>query len=234
MKCEKCGYELNNWNAFCPSCGAEAPASSAITNSSTQSAAKTTYSGGGVSSFTKLSLLFWIGMLVLSVVNFNFFPRFNINIGGGIFINAGLNALCAIALIFGAMLSVRNDRIETMVFPMGFYLFISFASLFLLGRFANWLYLGYFALVAIVIFVFFICAQRGTSMRPVTVVSILFAVIWCLIVVIGSPIYYAHFYRIPRGAMNGVMFLFSSSTIKDLLFFGGTSLLGFQTATNRQ
>lgn len=75
----------------------------------------------GSSSFAKLSLVCWAGMLLFSIISFQFKDGFYFrNLGYNIF-STGLNVICALALLWGTVLSIKNNRMELMLFPMGFY-----------------------------------------------------------------------------------------------------------------
>ena len=232
MRCEKCGQQLNNWNAFCPNCGAEAPANPIIEPTVAKAAATI----NGVSTFAKMSILCWLGMLVLSFVEFQGFYFWFVWQGEAwmtfvrfCFISMIINALSAAGLIFGTAMFIRNNRATSIFYSMVFYWIAALAVNLLqwfiwggtipLGNFA------YLVLVAVVIIVYFNCTKRGTSMKPIIVSSIACAVAWYAVYIIYFVVFMGIF---------SFGLLFSSWMIKDLLFFGGTMLLGLQAISNKR
>ena len=234
MKCEKCGQQLNNWNAFCPNCGKEAPATS-MQGAPTAKSGTIAYSKQS-SPFAGLSVVCWVGMLALSIVSFNLIGGFYFRLFSGNLISAGLNVICAVVLIFGGLFYTRGVRKEPMIFAMGLYAAVGIAQSLLFGRFSgslidtNLLRLIYFAMAGVITIIFFVCERRQTGMKAVTISSIACAVIWCLVAAIGYPLFFSRYLGIPTEAVNAFMFLFHSVMIKDLLFFGGAALLRLQSA----
>lgn len=231
MQCDKCGQQLNAWNAYCPACGEVAPA--APVQQTMPQRGTTAASSGIAFMFAKLSLVCWVGMLFFSIVNFGLYPGFSIslNVLGPGLIYAGSGVLCALALIFGTFFSVRYRQPKIMIVPLGLNFLIPLVSMFLTNTKSYlWIYLVHLALIASVALVYFVCVNSRASLRPVTIISVISFICWGIIIVVGLPAFYHMLYR--GYNVNGFGLLFSSGSFVKLLFFAGTALLGMQTFRN--
>ena len=135
MNCEKCGYQLNNWNAYCPNCGTEAPETIAAKPTAVSS---TVSSGAGVTTpFLRLSMACWIILGVFSVIRFQTIDRIFFGGRSASFLTLSFNwviglanIICAVALIAAVYLFMKKSRIEFTVLAMGFYIIVDLAKLF--------------------------------------------------------------------------------------------------------
>jgi len=241
--CIKCGTKGEGSAGFCIKCGAKLEnASSNDIRSDNQNQASDTqqaHNGDyiatlkatiqGVSGWSKehkITLVCWSVMLLLS------FAQFSFTYGFYFYLSLTMSIICPIALLVGMFISIQKSRMDFMIFPLAFYPLYLLLEMFTFtaGYAINWLSLIYIAMTIYVSYLFY-KSQKTKSMKDINGIkkaSIIFAVVWGFVVLVGQPLYYQTVFGYSTDASYGFGMLFSSWTIKDTAFFIGTAFLGYQ------
>jgi len=170
----------------------------------------------------RMSVVAWIALFLFSTVQFQF--------GGGMFssyfhVNIEIiSILSPLILMVGTFLIIKKGRIDLMAFLLGSHLILLLANILLFGGGGfNLITISHLAMVSAMIFAYYYCSKNSGGKKYLTIASVAFSLIWCVIVMV----YYQRIYGVSMESSFSL--LFSAWNLRTVSFFIGTAWLGRQT-----
>jgi hypothetical protein len=228
VSCAKCGEKLNNWNAYCPSCGTEAPVTQTpVKNSTVNTGTAEASTGYG---FFQASIICWLLIPLMTVL----LPVHYVGGRYGLFLSniGGLSGLlieivCSLAIIGGIILSARNERPEIILLPLGFYWIVAAVHtvVFFGGmQFSGWTFFAYLALRLFPIALFIMSIKGKINIKAVWGIITVVVLVWSILYFNNAAIVFQRMQRYMTNAF-GLGVTFGPGAITDLVYYAGTALL---------
>ncbi|MDR2599266.1 MAG: hypothetical protein LBC73_03220 [Oscillospiraceae bacterium] len=232
MICRKCNTENEGSTPFCTACGTELAVNyhqgNQIVDSRTMKQKFLTKKNSAKwTPLSSLSIIIWVTMFMLCILQIGYYPNVG-NLGDYLdlgwhttainipYLYAHTNIIPITLLVLGTLIGVLIGKIKLMIFPLILYSVYGIS----LYSIINYNITPFILLGATILFIF--CTSRIVNTKNVAIACVCLGIIYflfsCVYILLSLDYGYSYFFYF-------IVHFSNSSTLNNLLFFGGVAML---------